>query len=133
MAELGRLRDELRALVVARWRLARLEITRALADIRRLAIALAAAGVLALVALPVLVVATADLLDGFLQIDRTGWLLIWFAMLVVAAAAIGWLAWRRFRRQFVGLEETLEELREDAAWIKQTWSRQQETPAGLDA
>ncbi|MBI2825488.1 MAG: phage holin family protein [Planctomycetia bacterium] len=121
IAELRRLRDELRSLAVARWKLARLEILQALADVRRLAIALAVAGLLALVALPVLVVATADMLDGFLSIDRAGWLLMWFAALVVAAVATGWLAWRRFRRQFVGLEETLEELREDAAWLEQTW------------
>jgi hypothetical protein len=42
--------------------------------------------------------------------------------LLTAAALVGWLAWRRFRRQFTGLEETLEELREDLVWL-QEWSR----------
>jgi len=119
LAELAGLRDELRGAADARWRLARLEIGVALVDIRRLAVALAVAALLVLVSLPVLVVAVADLLAGQLGIDRTGWLLIEFGGLVVIAAATGWLAWRRFRNQFVGLEETLEVLREDLAWAEQ--------------
>lgn len=119
LAELAGLRDELRGAADARWRLARLEIGVALVDIRRLAVAFAVAALLVLVSLPVLVVAVADLLAGTLGIDRTGWLLIEFGGLVVTAAATGWLAWRRFRSQFVGLEETLEVLREDLAWAEQ--------------
>ena len=45
--------------------------------------------------------------------------------LLVAAALVAWLAWRRFRRRFVGLEETLEELREDLVWL-QEWGGQNE-------
>ena len=44
---------------------------------------------------------------------------------VVAAAGVGWLAWRRFRRHFVGLEESLEVLREDRAWIDALMGREQ--------
>jgi hypothetical protein len=113
LAELAGLRDEVRGAAEARWRLARLEIGAALVDIRRLAVAIVVAALLALISLPVLLVAVAELLDGRLGIDRAGWLLIEFGGLVIAAAAIGWLAWRRFRSQFVGLEETLEVLRED--------------------
>jgi hypothetical protein len=128
LAELAGLRDELRGAAEARWRLARLEIGVALVDIRRLAVAFAVAALLVLVSLPVLVVAVADLLAGTLGIDRTGWLLIEFGGLVVTAAATGWLAWRRFRSQFVGLEETLEVLREDLAWAERTLGK--ERPSG---
>jgi hypothetical protein len=38
----------------------------------------------------------------------------------------GSLAWRRFRRNFIGLRETLEELREDVLWLKEK-SGEQET------
>jgi len=127
-AELGRLRDELRALAAARWQLARLELMIALADLKRLAIAAAVAGVLALVSLPVLVVALAEALAGQWGIDRTGWLLISFAGLVVAAVATGWLGWRRFQRHFVGFEETREVLREDQRWIESLSKRKQSEP-----
>ena len=87
-----------------------------------------------LVSLPVLIVAGADLLAGWLGIDRTGWLLIEFATLVLSAAATGWLGWRRFRSHFVGLEETLEVLREDLAWAERTLAKDKgEDPAGTAA
>ncbi|HVU87441.1 MAG TPA: phage holin family protein [Pirellulales bacterium] len=118
VAEIHRLRDELRAAVAARWQLARFELGVAVGDVRRLVVALAVAGLLALVSLPVLVVAAATALDGTWGLDRTAWLLIWFAGLVVAAVVVGGLGWLRFRRHFVGLEETLEVLREDQAWLE---------------
>jgi hypothetical protein len=118
LAELGRLRAELRAILATRFELARLESVVALADFKWLALALAISGLLALVSLPVLVVAAADALAGTFGIERVGWLLIWFAGLVVAAVLTAWLGWRRFERRFVGWEETLEVLREDQAWIE---------------
>jgi hypothetical protein len=127
LAELTGLRAEVRGAAAARWRMARLELGVALTDIRRLAVAFAVAALLALVSLPVLVVAVADLLAGCWGIDRTGWLLIEFGGLVVTAAAIGWLGWRRFQSRFVGLEETLEVLREDLAWAEQMTGKKQPT------
>jgi hypothetical protein len=112
VAEVSRLRDELREHVAVRWQLARLELTVAFADLRRLAICLAVAGLLALISLPVAVVAAADALAGQ----------------VVAAVATGWLGWRRFQRHFVGLEETLEVLREDQAWVESLAVRSKRSP-----
>ena len=37
----------------------------------------------------------------------------------VLALAAGYCAWRRFRRRFIGLRETLEELREDLVWLQE--------------
>ena len=117
-AELGRLQAELRAAATARWQLAQLELNVAAADIKRLGVALGVAGLVGGISLPVLVVAAAEALAGQGGLSRLEWLLIWGGGLALVAAAIGWLGWRRFQRHFVGLEETLEVLREDQAWIE---------------
>ena len=117
-AEIGQLRAEVRAALAARWELARLELGAAALDIKRLVVALAIAGLLGLVSLPVFAVALADLLDGLAGLSRGGWLLAEFAALMLSAAGIAWFAYRRFQRQFAGLEETLEVLREDQAWLE---------------
>ena len=87
-------------------------------------IAWLAAIVLAIAALPVLVVCLADVLDGRAGIHRGGWLLIFGGGLLLLAVAGGYLAWRRFRRKFVGLRETLEELREDMLWLQEKSGRE---------
>jgi uncharacterized membrane protein YqjE len=46
-------------------------------------------------------------------------------LLVLVASLTGWRAWRTFRRRFIGFEETLEELREDAEWIRE-WMKKDE-------
>ena len=60
----------------------------------------------------------ADLLDGVGHIARAGWLAIFAGGLVTAAILGGYCAWRRFCRRFVGLRETLEEIREDMLWLR---------------
>lgn len=110
---------DLREMVAARWELARLEIV---ADIRstvRLAVIWLIALVAVLTALPLAVAALAEALDGSLGIARGWWLLILAAGLLMLAAGGGYCAWRRFRRKFVGLRETIEELREDAIWLRE--------------
>jgi len=121
-AELERLGADLQEMVRLRWQLARLEIDAAAGAARRLAIVLAVAGALALTALPLLAVALAEVLDGQLGVPRIAWLAIFASVLLVAGAVTGWLAWRHFRRRLVGLEESLEELREDAVWLRE-WVR----------
>jgi hypothetical protein len=118
-AGLRALGAELRESAAARWELARLELAADLRSARRLAICWLAAGAVSLAVLPLLAVALADLLDGCGQISRGGWLLMLAGGLLVPAGAGGWLAWRRFRRRFLGLRETLEELREDVVWLQE--------------
>ena len=115
--ELGSLGAELRESAVLRWQLALLELKADFHSAKQLAVALAISGVAALSSLPVLVVWGAEQLDQCLGVARAGWLLILGLGLFFSALATGLLAWRRFRRRFVGLEETLEELREDAVWL----------------
>ena len=111
--------NELREMFAARWELARLEIEADLRSLVRLAIFWSIAVVVALTSLPLVVVALAETLDKCLGIARGGWLLILAAGLLTLAFGGGYCAWRRFRRKFIGLRETMEELREDALWLKE--------------
>ena len=120
-AELGSLGADIRTMAKLRWELARRELTADAAAAGRLAVILAIAALLALVSLPLLVVALGCLLDGVLGISQGGWLCI-FSLCFLLTAALGSLfAWRRFRRNLVGLEETIEEFREDMLWLRE-WS-----------
>lgn len=116
--ELGSLGAELGEMASARWELARLEIESDLRSARRLAVAWVAAVVMGLTSLPLVASGLAEWLNGWHGISRGAWLLIFAAGLLALAGLGGYLAWRRFRRNFVGLRETLEELREDAVWLK---------------
>jgi hypothetical protein len=122
--ELRALGDELREMAVERWELARLELQADLRSAKRLAIAWLAAAAMVLTALPVLAVCLAEALDGCGDIPRSGWLLIFAGGLPTLALGGGYLAWRRFRRRFVGLQETLEELREDMVWLQEKGGEQ---------
>jgi len=117
--ELGALGDEWREMAGTRWELARLELQADLASAKRLGIAWVAAAVTALTALPLLAVCLAESLDGCGNVSRGGWLLILAGCLLFLALAGSYSAWRRFRRRFIGLEETLEELREDMLWLRE--------------
>jgi hypothetical protein len=119
--ELRALGSELRESLVLRWQLALLELRADRRSAVRLAIGVSASGVMALSALPLLLVWLAAQLDQWLGVSRDGWLLILGVALLLSGLASGYLAWRRFRRRFLGLEQTLEELREDAAWLRE-WS-----------
>jgi hypothetical protein len=122
-AELNALRDDLQELVLARWELAQLEIESDLRAAKRLAIVWVAAVLMVLTSLPLVFVLLADVLAGCCDIPRFGWLLIFVAGLLTAAGAGSLLAWRRFRRSFVGLAETLEECREDLLWLREKAER----------
>jgi hypothetical protein len=122
-AEAAALADEMRALFDARWRLLRLEALDARSQLRRLAICLGIALLAALTSLPVFVVAAGDSLDGVRGLPSWAWHLISGSALLVGAALVAWIAWRRFRREFVGLSESIEELREDVVWLREFSSR----------
>jgi hypothetical protein len=134
-AELGALGAELREMAAARWELARLEMESDLHTARRLVIAWLVSLLLLLTALPLAVFALAEALDGCAGISRIGWLLIFAGGLPLVAVLGSLLAWRRFRRNCVGMRETLEELREDAIWLKEKTGKRKEAQerTGSDA
>jgi uncharacterized membrane protein YqjE len=117
--ELGSLGAELREMASARLELARLEIAADLLSVKRLAAAWLVVAVMALTSLSLLAVWLAEVLSELTRIPRGGWLLGFAACLFLASGIGGYLAWRRFRRNFLGLRETLEELREDALWLRE--------------
>jgi hypothetical protein len=119
-SDLNSLGVELREMAAARWELARLEIGADLRATKRLAILWLAALVLLLTSLPLAIAGLAEALAGWHNIPRLAWLLIFAAVLLLSALIGGYLAWRRFQRNFVGLRETFEELREDAVWLKES-------------
>ncbi len=115
--ELGSLGAELREMAAARLELARLEIAADLLSAKRLVVACVVVAVMFLTALPLVAVWLAEVLSELTRIPRGGWLLGFAACLFLASGIGDYVAWRRFRRNFLGLRETLEELREDVLWL----------------
>lgn len=122
----AKLRDEIASLgvdlkesVSLRWELTQLELRTAAGQIKRLAIGLAAAGVMLLCCVPILTVALAAWLEDPEGISFAGWSAMLGLVFLIAGAAGGYATWRRFRQRFVGMEETLEELREDLLWFRE--------------
>ncbi|MCE5268645.1 MAG: phage holin family protein [Planctomycetaceae bacterium] len=118
-AEMAALAGEFGEMASARWELARLEIAADLRSVRRLAIRWLVAAAAAVAVLPLLAVALAGALAGCGGIGMAGWLLLVAAGMSLLAIVIAWFAWRRFRRNFVGLRETFEELGEDLVWLNE--------------
>ncbi|MGA2060875.1 MAG: phage holin family protein [Thermoguttaceae bacterium] len=118
-AELSGLKANLGEMLQLRWELARLEIQADIGHLKRLAFIWGVAAVMALTSLPLLATCVADVLDGRLGIARRGWLLIFGLALLCTAFICVYLGRIWFRRRFVGLQQTLEELREDLEWVKE--------------
>jgi uncharacterized membrane protein YqjE len=113
---------EIRRMLELRGRLARLELAEARRAVRHLLYLLVPAVAMLLAAMPLLAVALAEQMAGLGGIAKIGWLAILAGALALAGAAVAWWAWRHFRREFKGLEQSLEELREDLAWIQERFS-----------
>lgn len=120
--ELSGMSDELVQLAKLRLRLAEIELRESAETAKRFGLAALVAAVLLLTSLPVLVVALSAWLDQVMAL-RISWAWILGASFAVGGAAVGWFSWRRFRRDFRVLEQTLEELREDLVWVRE-WSGQ---------
>ncbi len=116
-SELDGLSAELAEMTRCHWELARLELASDMRELRRLALGMTVAAALALAALPMAAVALAWWVRGSLGLGFGGWLAVFAALLLAGAATVAHFAWHRFRRRFCGLEETLEELREDLLWV----------------
>lgn len=119
--EFGSLAGEVAESLKLRLELAQLELAEDYRSGKRLALVLLAAVVMFLTSLPLLVVSLAEVLDGVGQVGRAGWLLVFATGLILVSTGASVLAWRRFRRGMAGLQETIEELREDLLWL-QEWT-----------
>jgi len=128
--EIARLTADLGEMAGLRWQLAMLEVRAAAGSLKRLAVPMVVAGVMGLTAVPVVVVYAAGFLGERSDISEAAWLLILGLGLLTLAVLVGWLGWRRFRRDFTGMEQTLEELREDIVWLQEWAGRSEEEPSG---
>lgn len=120
--EAVRLAADLREMLQLRWQLAQIELESDARAARRLAFALGTAGVMGLTALPLLATSAAELLARYMNLSRTECLALLGGVLLLGALLLGMLAWRRFRRELVALEETRDELREDLVWLRE-WAQ----------
>ncbi len=121
--ESARLKSDVADFLRVRWRLAWLEVQTAARSACRLAVVLAVAVLLVLSSLPVLAVALAKTWEGWLSVSFAGWLAIFGFGTLALAGMLALFSYLRFRSEFVGLEQTLEELREDVAWLEERFSR----------
>jgi uncharacterized membrane protein YqjE len=123
-AELARFGGDVQEMLALRWQLASLELRAAVNQLRSLAIALTIAAMMGLTSLPLVAVYLAEVLDGQWGVSRQAWLLFLALGLLSCALLIGLSAYRVFRRRFVGLEESWEELQEDLVWLRE-WTEQE--------
>jgi hypothetical protein len=106
-------------MISLRWQLAELEVNSDLAAARRLGVLGGAGFVAAISALPVLTVVLAGQLDTFLANGFPWVTLSAGCLLLVGGLLTAWLGWRRFRGEFLGLRESLDECREDLIWLRE--------------
>jgi protein-S-isoprenylcysteine O-methyltransferase Ste14 len=114
-ASLGRLAADARAMLALRWELARRELQADARTVRQLAIAAGIAALMAVTALPILIVAA---VEG-LGLPRAAWLGAIGLALLIAAGILATTAWRRCRRQLTAMAQSREELCEDLVWLRE--------------
>lgn len=115
--------DDAAALAEAHLRLARFEVEAALAAARRLALGAVVAAVLGIAALAVGTAAVAQGLDGAWGLSTTGWLALLAGVEAAVGGIVGWLAWRRFQHEYVGLADSQAELQASLEALAALWKR----------
>ena len=115
----GSLADDVRQSLALRFELAQIEFKGARRLIAWLTVFWLLASLAILVSLPVLVVAIAHALRDMWGLSFTGWLLLIGGGLLFGGVATALTAWRRFRRRFEGFQQTLEEIHDDLAWLRE--------------
>ena len=102
-----------------RWQLAELELRSDCASARRLGL-VGGAGLVAVIAsIPVLTIVLAGQLDAGLGNSFPWVTLSAGCLFLVGGLLAAWLGWRRFRGEFLGLRESLEECHEDLIWLRE--------------
>ena len=109
--------SQLRELLDARLALARLEVQRDIAQSKRLGIVAGAGAVVTIIGLTFLSLVLAGYLAALTQTDPLWWQFGFGIVMVIAGGSAIHFGWRTFRREFSGLSETLDELREDQRWL----------------
>lgn len=113
--------SEMSEMVALRRRLAESELRSDLAASKQLAWSVGIGVVAALTGLSVLVMSLAAFADR-----QWNFAFPWFSTAAGGALLVGgllfaWAAWWRFRRNFLGFQQSLAELKEDLVWLRE-WS-----------
>src|SRR5687767_9998261 len=115
----GRTWSELAETLDLRRKLAAAEIRSDIAATKRLTVLGSTGLVLALTGLPLLLAALAFQLSEATKIGFAAWLAIFGGPLLAVGVATVYFAWLRFRREFLALATTRQELREDLLWLRE--------------
>lgn len=102
-----------------RWQLAELELNSDLAAARRLGVLGGAGLVAAVSSVPVLTMVLSGQLDAYVASDFPWITLSAGCVLLAGGLLAAWSGWRRFRAEFLGLRESLDECREDLIWLRE--------------
>ncbi len=102
-----------------RWQLAELELRSDLQAAKRLGMLSGAGLVAALTGLPVLTIVLAGQLDSLIASNFPWVTLSVGGLLLIGGLLTAWFGWRRFRSEFLGLRESLDECREDLIWLRE--------------
>ena len=108
---------QLRELFDSRVALAKLEVQHDIASSRRLGIVAGSGAVVAIVGISLLAITFAEYLAALTQTNPLWWQFAFGSVMLLAGASAIYVGWKAFRRDFSGLSETLEELREDQRWL----------------
>jgi sirohydrochlorin ferrochelatase len=111
--------SDLSEMLDLRRQLAEAEIRHDLTVTKRLAIVGGMGAMAAFIGLPILLVALSLQLEAHFQLDHHGWTVGLGSLLLFAGLITLLTAYRRFRRDFVGLEESIAEFKEDLVWLRE--------------
>ncbi len=124
--------SDLSEMLTLRRQLAEAEIRHDLAVTKRLAIVGGMGAMTAIIGLPILLVALSLQLEAHFQLEHHWWTVGLGALLLIAGLLTLLAAYRRFRRDFVGLEESITELKEDLVWLREWVESQSADDAAMD-
>ena len=110
---------EAKAMLAARAELLGLELSAARSSVVRLVVAVLLGCLILLVALPMATVAFSQQLARWFSLDPLAVLWVFTLMMFVGGTGLIYGSWRRFRREFHGVEDSIAELREDLMWMQE--------------
>jgi len=124
------LMSNLTEMLQARRELAELELKADVASSKRLAVVAGVGAVIALTSLPLFAGTLAQVLHACWPFEIASvnmWLPTLAALLLLAGAVLAWSGYRRFRHEFIGFRQSLEEVREDIEWLREWTGRAEES------
>lgn len=120
---------EAKAMLAARAELLGLELSAARKSVVQLVVAVLLGCLILLVALPMATVAFSQQLARWFSLDPLAVLWVFTLLMFLGGAGLIYGSWRRFRREFHGVEDSIAELQEDLQWMQEWLGTQPEDEA----